>query len=350
MWTYRPGLEELPVYTVEESDWTVKLDANESPFNLPPRVAERVEDRLACLAFNRYPDLGKIGLRELLAESYGLAVEEVQVGGGSSEILAAICHALGGPGRGIVYPTPSFSMYGIYAKITDSVAVPVALNEQYQLDAAKVLQAARENNAAVILLCNPNNPTGSVTPREEIERIIAGAPCPVVADEAYMEFYGDSVVDLLPKYRHLIVARTFSKAYGLAAARVGYMLADAQVTTMISKLMMPYHVSAISLVVAETVWQMRDEFQPLIDTLVLERKRLATELAKIQDLTVYPSETNFIFGRSAKTQEMVAYLMEKRICIRNFGGELSDCFRISVGSSMENDALLREMRAFWERS
>ena len=148
MWTYRPGLEELPVYNVEESDWSVKLDANESPFNLPPRVAERVQDRLACLAFNRYPDLGKMGLREMLAESYGLAVEEVQVGGGSSEILAAICHALGGPGRSIVYPTPSFSMYGIYAKITDSVAVPVALNEQYQLDAAKVLQAARENNAA----------------------------------------------------------------------------------------------------------------------------------------------------------------------------------------------------------
>ena len=106
----------------------------------------------------------------------------------------------------------------------------------------------------------------------------------------------------------------------------------------------------VSLVVAETVWQMRDEFQPLIDTLVLERKRLAEELAKIPALTVYPSETNFIFGRSAKTQDMVAYLMEKRICIRNFSGDLSDCFRLSVGTSMENDALLREMRAFWERS
>lgn len=333
MWTYRPGLAELPVYSVEESDWQVKLDANECPSNLPPRVAERVADRLACLPFHRYPDLGKTELRTLLADSYGLSVEQVQVGSGSSELLAAVCQALGGPGRSIVFPTPSFAMYGIYAQLAGSTAVAVPLDEQLRLEPARVLQAAEESRASLIILCNPNNPTGTVMPPEDVLKVVDGAPCPVLVDEAYQEFYGESAVDLLPRYRHLLVTRTFSKAYGLAAARVGYMLADAGVTAMVSKLLMPYHVSAISLLAAETVWQMRDEFQPVIDGLVLERRRLAAALAELPGLTIYPSETNFLFCRTPRAAELAAELARQSISIRHFGGPLGDCFRVTAGTA-----------------
>ena len=351
MWTYRPGLEELPVYNVEESDWSVKLDANESPFNLPPRVAERVQDRLACLAFNRYPDLGKMGLREMLAESYGLAVEEVQVGGGSSEILAAICHALGGPGRSIVYPTPSFSMYGIYAKITDSVAVPVALNEQYQLDAAKVLQAARENNAALILLCNPNNPTGSFIPEETLLRFLENCPPEtlVVMDEAYALFADAegfaSALKWRDRFPNLIVLETFSKAFGLAGLRVGYGIAHPEVASSIMKVRLPFHISRLS--VAAALAALDDE-EFLQKTLENNRRGKAFLLREIEatGFRVIPSQANFLLFLPPRDPIALVKAMERRgVIVRSlvaFG--VPEGIRVTVGTEEQNNIFLKAFK------
>jgi histidinol-phosphate aminotransferase len=344
----KPGLEKIKTYSVEEKEWDSKLDANESPNNLPPLVHERVMNQIEYMAFNRYPDIGMRDLKALIAEAFAATVQNIVIGNGSSEVLLALCQTFGGAGRSIVFPVPSFSMYGIYAQLTDSQAVPVALNEDFSLSPEMVVEAAEQSKAKLIILCNPNNPTGTIIPQEDIEYIVSKVQCPVIVDEAYYEFYGQSAVNLMKKYGHLIVARTLSKAYGLAAIRVGYMLANAEIVAMVERVLMPYHVNALSLITAQVVYQMRDEFMPVIGQIIEERKRLSKSLSAMEGITVYPSETNFILIRTEKAQKLSAYLSEKNIGIRDFSMTplLTNCIRITVGTSLENDRLCKVVKEF----
>jgi len=346
---YRPGLESIKAYSVEEKDWDIKLDANESPNNMPPLVREQVMNKLEYLAFNRYPEMGMRDLRTQIGRNFNMNIQNVQIGNGSSEIIMALCQIFGGPGRSIVFPVPSFSMYAVYAQVTDSHPVPIPLStDDYSLPREKVLQAAEQSDAKLIILCNPNNPTGTVMPHEDIEYIVSQAKCPVLVDEAYFEFYGQSAVGLLNKYDNVIIARTFSKAYGLAAARVGYVLANASIISMLERVLMPYHINSLSLATAEILYQMRDEFMPGIEQIIGERKRLAGSLEAIAGFKVYPSETNFILIKTAKSKQLSAYLSTRNIGVRDFSAApgLINCIRFTVGSPQENDDLLKAILAF----
>ena len=153
-------------------------------------------------------------------------------------------------------------MYKIYAKAAESVGVPFDLDANFNLDVDAFIEKIREVNASLAVVCNPNNPTGNVLSPAQVEKIAASIDCAFLLDEAYVEFYGRSAVNLVAKYPNLIVARTFSKAYGMAGARVGYMIAQAEVTKMIGKTFMPYHMNKLSLAAADIVYQMRDDFIP----------------------------------------------------------------------------------------
>ncbi len=348
---YREGLNELPTYDVSEKDWDIKLNANESNLNLPPLVEERLLNRLSRIAFNRYPDTENDDLKELIAQNFKVAIENVLLGNGSSEILEKLFFAFGGPSRNIVFPIPSFSMYKIYAKISESTAIPVELEADYTLDPEKIVNAANENNAKLVVVCTPNNPTGNAVPLASIEYIAENIQCPFAVDEAYVEFHGLSAAGLLEKYPNIIIARTFSKAYGLAAARIGYMLASKEITEMVSKACMPYHINTMTLMAAAIVYQMRDEFVPRIQMYVAERKRMAEALAKIDGITVYPSDTNFILIKYAKATELNEYLENLKIGVRSFGNapRLEDCLRITVGTREENDTWFKVLKGFVER-
>lgn len=348
---YRTGLANLPTYDVTERDWEIKLNANESNLNLPPLVAERVMNRLSHVALHRYPNHEMDDLKDLIAESFALSRENVVIGNGSSEILEKLFYAFGGPGRGVVFPVPSFSMYGIYAKISESDAVPVELEADYALDAKKIVAAARESKARLVVICTPNNPTGNAIPLGDIAYIAERVDCAFAVDEAYVEFHGKSAAGLLAKYPNMIVARTFSKAYGLASARVGYMLAGADIARMIGKTCMPYHVNTMSLAAAGIVYQMRDEFVPRIQMFVAERNRVSEALGKLPGLTVYPSAANFILVRFDRAAELNAYLESVGIGVRSFGSapRLENCLRITVGTREENDRWLKALAGFVER-
>jgi histidinol-phosphate aminotransferase len=346
MWQIRDGLETLKSYTIEEGDWAIKLDANESAMNMPVSVQRKLMERLATLPFNRYPELTQLSLRQKIAASLGLEAENVAIGNGSSQLLQALCYVFGGTGRKIVYPAPSFSMYRIYCKLADSQPVPVELEADFCLPPQKVLAAARQEQANLIILCTPNNPTGTVMPAAAVEEIVAGADCPVIVDEAYWDFSGVTALGLLAKYPNLIVARTFSKAYGLASARVGYALASQKIISSLSKVLLPFNINLLSLVTAETVYEAREEFTPLIASTVAERERLAAELGKIAGITVYPSQTNFLLVKAAQADAINFGLVSRGICIRDFSKShhLEGCLRITVGTAAENDALLTAVR------
>jgi len=185
-------------------------------------------------------------------------------------------------------------------------------------------------------------------PREDIEYIVSQAKCPVLIDEAYFEFYGESAVGLMKEYDNVIITRTFSKAYGLAAARVGYILASASIISMLERVLMPYHVNSLSLATAEVLYQMRDEFMPNLEQIISERQRLASSLEDISGVKVYPSETNFILIKTVKSKELSSALAAKNIGIRDFSTApgLVNCIRITVGTPLENDQLLQAIVSF----
>ncbi|VBB05867.1 aminotransferases class-ii pyridoxal-phosphate attachment site [Lucifera butyrica] len=349
MWQIRPGLETLKPYSVEETAWKIRLDANERPANLPPAVRDEVAARLAALPFHRYPDMHMTTLRTMIARSLGVTAGQVLIGSGSSEILAVLCQIFGGRDRHIVFPAPSFSMYGIYAKLSDSRPAVVQLETDFSLDREKVLAAAAKTEAGLIILCTPNNPTGNVIPLPDIEYILSRASCPVIVDEAYQEFAaGPSALSLLGKYPNLIVARTFSKAYGLASARVGYMVAGEALAREVSKVLLPYHVNALSLTAAEVVYARRDDFAPGIREIIAERERLSSELSRVKGLTVFPSATNFLLVQAQAPELLLQCFRQGEIGVRDFSkaSGLTGCVRITVGTAAENDSLLAAARQY----
>ena len=351
MLNYRKDLDAMPSYDGVEKDYRVKVNANESTLGLPPLVEERVLNRLGLVALNRYPNEEYYSLVEQIAKNFSVAPEQVLLGGGSSEIIEKVFHAFGGAGRKIVYPQPSFSMYKIYAKAAEAEGVPFDLDAKFDLDVDAFIKKVRESNASLAVVCNPNNPTGNALTLAQVEEIAKSIDCAFLLDEAYVEFYGRSAFGLIKSYPNLIVARTFSKAYGLAGARVGYMIAQAEVTRMIGKTFMPYHLNTLSLTAADIVYQMRAEFVPRIQMTVAERQRMFERLEKLSGVEVFPSQTNFLLIRLARAAELAEYLEALGIGVRYFSptaAGLKNCLRISIGTRMENDEVFAAIKNFVE--
>lgn len=344
MLNYRNGLHAMPSYDGVERDYRIKVNANESTMNLPPLVEERVMNRLAYVAFNRYPNEEYYSLVEQISRNFSVKAEQILIGGGSSEIIEKVFHTFGGNGHKVVYSVPSFSMYKIYAKAAESQAVEFELDKNFDIDVDEFIKTVRESRADLAVICNPNNPTGNALSVYDVEKIAKSIDCAFLIDEAYVEFYGHSTFKLVAKYPNVIVARTFSKAYGLAGTRVGYSIANAEVTKMIGKTFMPYHMNTLSLVTADIVYQMRDEFTPRIQMTIAERKRMAERLKKIPAIKIFPSNTNFILIRHEKAEQLKNYLESVDIGIRYFSPSaqgLKNCLRISMGTREENDEVFK---------
>jgi len=351
MLNYRAELDKMPYYDGVEKNYRIKVNANESTLNLPPRVKERVINRLASLEFNRYPNEEYHSLVKQIAENFSVDAAQILLGGGSSEIIEKVFQAFGGAGHKIIFPQPSFSMYKIYAKAADAQGVPFDLDERFNLNVDEFIKTIHETGASLAVVCNPNNPTGNVLTPAQVEKISASIDCAFLLDEAYVEFYGQSAVNLVAKYPNLIVARTFSKAYGMAGARVGYMIAQPEVTRMINKTFMPYHMNKLTLAAADIVYQMRDEFVPRLQMIISERQRMKEQLKKISGVEVFPSETNFLLIRLSRAEDLKNYLESLDIGVRYFSPGafgLKNCLRISMGTPDENDEVLTAIKNFLE--
>lgn len=349
MLNYRKDLEKMPSYDGTEKDYRIKVNANESTLSLPPLVEERVLNRLGYIAFNRYPNEEYDLLVEQIAKNFSVAKSQILLGGGSSEIIEKVFQAFGGADRKVVYPQPSFSMYKIYARAAESQAFPFDLDENFDLNVDAFIKKVKDVRADLAVVCNPNNPTGNALTVAQVEEIAKNIDCAFLLDEAYVEFYGHSAVDLIKSYPNLIVARTFSKAYGMAAARVGYMIAAEDVTKMINKTFMPYHMNTLTLAAADIVYQMREEFTPRIQMTVAERERMFELYQNLREVEVFPSQTNFLLIRYEKAAALQEYLDSLEIGVRYFSPTaqgLKNCLRISIGTALENDEVFSAIKNF----
>lgn len=347
----RPDLADLKPYVVKDVPHRMKMDANENPFGMPDQIRELIASEISRFPFNRYPDPVALNLRESLAAHLNVDTGQLAIGNGSDELINYIIAAFGGHNAGVIFPEPTFSMYGILAKLWGSEVLGVPLTSRFDIQSDGILSAAKARDRNIIFICYPNNPTGTSFSREAILDIIENSGALVVMDEAYYEFSGKTFLPLLGKYENLILLRTFSKAFGLAGLRTGYMIAGSDVINEIMKVKMVYNINSLSQKIALILLEHRKEIAPYLEKILQERKRLTQQLDKLDGIEPFPSDANFILFRAKPDAEAVfSKLLENGILIRNLNepGLLHNCLRVTVGKPEENDAFLNVLKDFHE--
>ncbi len=323
----REDIKQLKAYEVNEQEYDIKLDANEGP--------EWLE------GMNRYPDDTCSALRLKLAEKLDKQPDEILFGNGSSELIDLVMRAYLEYGEKVVTLAPAFSMYKLYTIINKGVYKEYPLDDMQRLDVENFIKFLDEEKPKIVILCNPNNPTGSVIPREDVRKIVEACDGMVILDEAYVEFSDLGLEDDTRTYQNLIVLRTFSKAYGLAAIRLGYMIADAEVIAYVHRVRAPYNINTLSQRMALKALESEELFEENLEATIKERKRVEKALKELGFKT-FPSQTNFIFFSAY--DELAKDLADRKILIRSYSGNLQGYFRLSIGTKEENDRVLEGVK------
>lgn len=333
----RPNIWALSPYSCARNEFTgeasVFLDANENPYNQP---------------FNRYPDPLQITLKEKIAALKKVRPSQIMLGVGSDEPIDLIFRIFCEPAKdNVVAINPTYGMYGVCADINNVTYKQVNLNNDFSLDADKVLKAC-DKHTKVVFLCSPNNPTGNSLDRKEIEKIILGFDGIVVIDEAYIDFSKQpSWLASLNDYPNLIVLQTFSKAWGMAALRCGMAFASEEIIAFFNKVKYPYN---LNLLTQEAVFKQVENVEQKnewVKALLLERSKLITELETLSFVKrIYPTDANFVLVKVDDANAIYKQLVDKGIIVRNRNNVTlcEGCLRITIGTPSENKQLLTALQ------
>lgn len=343
----RAWLKALKPYDPHEHPWQVKLDANENPHPFPAQVLAELLAGLSANSFQCYPDATGAQLRQQLALYCGVEEDQILLGNGSDEILHLVCQAYVGPGRQAVYAGPSFAMYAINTLATGGTPVEVDMDGEFNLVLEPLLEQACRPETGAVFICTPNNPTGNLVDRQTIIKVLEKTEALVVVDEAYYEFCGQTLVDLLSCFPHLLILRTFSKAFGLAGLRVGYALGNRELIRELHKVRQPYNLNAFSQLAALTALSHRELFAGQIRQIIQDRKIMGQELSRVKGVKkVWPSAANFLLVELEQpAREVAAALAERGILVRFLNHpRLLNCLRITVGTMEENRLLMANVK------
>ncbi len=330
------GKVEVPVESI------IKLDANENPYGCSPRVNQA----LATYPYlNIYPDSGQTKLRELLQGYAGVGAEYIVASSGSDQLIDLILRLFIEPGDEVINCVPTFAMFHFFTELCGGTLAEVPRDENFAVN-VNAVKAAIDKKTKIILLANPNNPTGTIIPRQDILELV-DTGLPVLVDEAYYEFGGETVVPMVSQYKNLMVLRTFSKWAGLAGLRVGYGIFPPEVANYLSRIKPPYNVNAAALVAVQESLKDIDYLLDKVKAIVAERDRLFGELKKLKWLKPFPSQANFILCSvlNGKASELQQKLQDKGILVRYFDTPLlRNYIRISVGKPEHTDALIKALK------
>lgn len=334
----RDVIAKMTAYTLELREAEIKLNQNESPNDLPRELKERVFASMIERPWNIYPDFESSLLRNAVASFYGdLTADNVLVGNGSNELLAATIATFVGPGTPVVLPKPTFSLYEKLVTIAGGVVIPVTIDPATGLlPLDEMVRAIEQNANAVAVVCSPNNPTGGVLPPNGIDTLLATGGT-VLFDRAYGEFADDT---LPPLHDRLVTLSTFSKAWGLAALRLGYLITTKETAREIRKAKLPYSLNVISEAIAATALANPQIRERNVSLAIRERERVFAAMQKIEGVTPMPSKANFIFFRVAEPRRVFEALIDRGVLIR----EYADALRVSIGNPDENDRFLTALQ------
>ncbi|KUO58376.1 MAG: histidinol-phosphate aminotransferase [Gracilibacter sp. BRH_c7a] len=343
--TIRQDIASLKPYEAHVIEGNIKLDANENPFPWPMGMKEELFS--SGFEFNRYPDGKAQILRDEIARYNGVKAEEVLLGNGSDELIQVTLHTFGGRGRSLMIHPPTFGMYAVAATITGTTVVEVPLLQGIKLDLNTMLEKCSDDESIkVIIVCNPNNPTGTLFPQEEILKLVRQTKALVVVDEAYVEFAGESLIGEINNYPNLLIMRTFSKAFGMAALRLGYVLGNEELINCLNKVRQPFNVNSFSQQAGVIALKYEAEYKKQIEIIKKEMQILYNELNKIPNLRVLPTMANFILIQPKEPSNLAEKLSAKGFTIRNLGNipGLGQSLRISSGTPEENKAFLQAIK------
>ena len=345
MTTFNPReqIQAMSGYHSAQVDVPVRLNTNESPFPPPDAWLDAVADIARSIQWNRYPDRAVTELRETIGRRHNVSPANVFVANGSNEVLQTILLAYGGAGRCVATFEPTYQMYSQIARVTGAEVVQGERRADLTLDALEIERVLTRHKPSVSFLCNPNNPTGIIEPRANLETMLAHTTGVVVVDEAYAEFSEWSAIDMVSEDKPLAVTRTFSKTLSMAGLRVGYVVAPKQMIADLEIAVLPYHLDSFKQAATIAALGFVSEMEQRVDLIKSERARIFAAISDM-DCDVWPSGSNFILFRPRSTVASAVWqrMVDSGVLVRDFSTtpRLTGCLRVTVGTPDENSAFL----------
>jgi histidinol-phosphate aminotransferase len=337
----RPGLREVGPYDSPQPEVAARLNTNECPLPLPDGFSDDLAAAVRELPLNRYPDGEMRALREALADRTGHGVDGVWTANGSNEILTQLLMAYGGAGRHAALFEPTYLLHRRLCWLTQTEIVERLLDPPFEIDESAVAWAGA-SGPDVVFVCSPNNPTGNTQTLDTIRSLASASSGLVIVDEAYVEFGGETALPLVAEHPNVAVVRTFSKAFALAGARIGYALASPEVVEDLKRVRLPYHLSALTQAAGLTALRHEDDAAAGLDAIRAERDRIVRALSEIDGATVFPSEANFVlFQPPGDAKALWRGLLDRGVLVRDLTDVVPNGLRVTAGTTHEVDLFLK---------
>jgi histidinol-phosphate aminotransferase len=335
-------IKNLKPYDPITGYYPIRLDANESFIDVSNSIISKILEASAFTSYNRYPDSRASELCKSFAGYYNVKAEHVTAGNGSDELISVIYNAFLMKGDTMMTVSPDFSMYRFYASIVEAKCLEYQKNQDLTIDVDELIAASNKNNAKMILFSNPCNPTSLGLKRAEVRRLINSVSALVVVDEAYMDFWDESLLEEVEDYDNLIILRTCSKAFAMAGIRLGFAVANPTLTNALKAVKSPYNVNTLTQRIGCMILNEHKFIRTSIDQIIISKNVLYFEMKRIEnshsdDMHVYPSVTNFVYIKMKDAKKMYEDLLNAGIAVRFMG----DCLRITAGSAQENVELVK---------
>ncbi len=342
-------VRELEPYEPITGSYKIRLDANESFYSMPQEIRDEIKEIVQKLDFNRYPDPCAAELIKAFSDFYGISPDNVTATNGSDEMLYLLASAMLKKNSTVVVAEPDFSMYNFYSFLSENKVISYRKNDMFGIDTDELIKTVNENNADMVIFSNPCNPTGQGITAQQAKKLVESVNALVVLDEAYMDFWNESILSEAAQYDNLIVLKTASKAVGSAALRLGFAVSNKTITTALRAVKSPYNVNTLSQKAGTCIFRHKDMLIERTNTIRENTNQLYNELVELKTNYKLPFDilepcANFVFIRTELAKSIFEYLLKNSIAVRYFGS--AGALRITTGSGDENKELMSVLERY----
>ena len=345
----KESVTSLSEYYVLQDHSVVKLNQNESPYDVPAELKNEILDRLAKTEWNRYCENRPSELIKAISDFTKFPEEGIVAGNASNEIIQAVFAGFCRQGDKIVVITPGFSVYPRLAQIYEIDVASVPLLTNFEYDVPGIIEAAKD--AKMVMLPSPNNPTATSISIDEVIQIAENINGIFILDEAYIEFHGETAQEFIHKYENLVIIRTFSKAFSLAGLRLGYLLAQPHIAKELEKAKLPFSVGIFQQIAGQVLMNNYPAIKKNVDIIIEERDKLFSQVSNIPNVHAIPTSANFFIFKvdGFNASQAYDYFYENGLLLRHFGDErLKDYVRVTIGKPDENEKFIAVLKKLTE--
>jgi len=344
----RPEIREIEIYQGEKYTKKCKIDlsGNESPYDLPIDLKNKITEKIMGNSLNNYPTLYSKELRKCISDYLNLNIsyEQIIVGNGSDDVLGMLFSTFIKKGEVVLAAAPTFSMYRFFTKVAGGTYEHFSLRDS-EFNYRSIKKMIDKLNPKIIILCSPNNPTGQILKTKTLLNILDTYSGILVIDEAYAEFAGSSFLKYINEYSNLVVTKTFSKAFGLAGIRLGYLVGSKELIQQVAKVLIPYNMNSITTLIGKLILKERELIKRRVDKIISEREKMFAILSEYKNWTVFPSSTNFIYIEGKEVKKFKNMLNNRGVKIRSFD-HIPPAVRITIGKPEQNKKVEQTFREF----